>query len=452
MLGRAAAQPTLILWLAAVVGCNGDLEADVSLVLSDVVPTVVTVTWEVHDASADELYAEFGRTTSSEHRAPAIAVDGVAEAVLVGLKPDRTYRVRAVEASGGEPRRSAVETVRTGPVPTALPVLESWRAPAADSARGHVVTTIASSPSYAVIVDDDGDYVWWHQPDEDWDQVFIPRARRSRIGEWVVYLAATTWLGGGEADTDRLLMRVALDGTVLDRVEVPTAHHDMVELPDGTFAALRLDTRMVDDEAVEGDRIVEVAADGTQTDVWSIWDHETYDPDVVYAEDGTGWSHANALDYDPDEDVYYVSVRNLDTLYKIDRATGDVLWRFGGTSSDFTCEDWPPFQRQHQFEVIGDSVLVFDNGLPEDYDSRAVQYELDHAAGEATLTWSHHADPALFSIGFGDVTRLPSGNTLVIWSSQGRIDEVTPDGDVVWSLAEDLGAGFGYATWRSSLY
>jgi hypothetical protein len=435
------------------VGCAADFEAELGVVVADIVPTVVTVRWEVDDPSADELYVEFGRTTSSEQRAPAeIGDDGVAEAILVGLKPDRKYRLRAAEVVGGSARRSQVETVQTGPAPVALPDIEAWSAPLADHAGGFVVTTIASSPSYAVIVDDDGDYVWWHQPDADWDQVFIPRAIRSRTGPSMVYLAATTWTGGGEAETGWLLLRVALDGTEIDRYEVFGAHHDLVELSDGTLAAIRLDTRMVDGEAVEGDRIVEIAPDGTLTDVWSIWDHETYDPGIIYAEDGTGWSHANALDVDEDEDTYTLSARNLDTLYRIDRGSGDVLWRLGGAGSDFAGVADPPFQRQHQFDVLGDTILVFDNGLPEDYASRVVEYALDEAAGEAELTWSHRADPDLFSIGFGDAQRLPSGNTLVTWSTPGRIDEVTPGGDVVWSLEEDLGAGFGYATWASSLY
>ena len=51
----------------------------------------------------------------------------------------------------------------------------------------------------------------------------------------------------------------------------------------------------------------------------------------------------------------------------------------------------------------------------------------------------------------GDVYRLPNGNTLITWSALGQIDEVTPDGEVVWRLRSEIGKGFGFTMWRENL-
>jgi hypothetical protein len=47
---------------------------------------------------------------------------------------------------------------------------------------------------------------------------------------------------------------------------------------------------------------------------------------------------------------------------------------------------------------------------------------------------------------------LPSGNTLVVFSVKGQVDEVTPDGELIWQLTLGMGGALGYMTWLDSLY
>ena len=323
-----------------------------------------------------------------------------------------------------------------------------------DGLAGYLITSIATHPSSAAIIDADGDYVWWHQPAENWEKIYIPRVIPTRSGDGVLYEAATSWVSGGDdVESERELLRIAWDGTELQNTSIEHAHHDFVELPDGTVAIIRLHTLVVDDELVEGDRIVELRPDGEQVQIWTIWDHEEYDPDVTYGTDWAGWTHCNALDYDPDEDVYYIGSRHLNTIYKVDRATGDLLWRLGGEHSDFDFDEPTPFSCQHQFDIQPDGILLFDNSCPEEeLVSRVVEFGLDETAGEATLVWEYKPDPEIWSIGFGDVTRLDAGMILITWSSAGQIDVVTADGERTWQLNEEIGAGFGYTTWVASLY
>ena len=72
--------------------------------------------------------------------------------------------------------------------------------------------------------------------------------------------------------------------------------------------------------------------------------------------------------------------------------------------------------------------------------SRVVELAL--SGDQATVDWEHSADLACNLM--GDVTRLDGGNTLVSWSSKWQLDEVTPQGEVLWRLSGpgDVSAGF----------
>ena len=66
----------------------------------------------------------------------------------------------------------------------------------------------------------------------------------------------------------------------------------------------------------------------------------------------------------------------------------------------------------------------------------------------ATQLWSYTtADARSFVL--GDVQRLPNGNTLVIYSVAGIMQEVSPTGDLVQTLSA---GSFGYANFRETMY
>jgi hypothetical protein len=52
----------------------------------------------------------------------------------------------------------------------------------------------------------------------------------------------------------------------------------------------------------------------------------------------------------------------------------------------------------------------------------------------------------------GDVQRLPNGNTLVTYSYQGLIHEVSPEGALLQQLSWGIGGAVGYSMKRASLY
>jgi hypothetical protein len=139
-----------------------------------------------------------------------------------------------------------------------------------------------------------------------------------------------------------------------------------------------------------------------------------------------------------------LSFRNTSTVAKVDRKTGEILWRLGGKRSDFRIEGDPldGFSRQHDARLVGpDHVLLFDNGnLHTPPESRAAEYRLDLTSKTATLVWQYRRSPPLFARIAGSVQRLPSGHTLIAWGPRGVVSEVDAAGRTIW---EATTPGFG---------
>ena len=100
----------------------------------------------------------------------------------------------------------------------------------------------------------------------------------------------------------------------------------------------------------------------------------------------------------------------------------------------------------HGHHLLENGNIVFFSNAK----STVYEYALDESATALTATqrWSY-ATPDAASFVLGDVQRLPNGNTLVIYSVGGIMQEVSPMGDLVQTLNADT---FGYANFRETLY
>ncbi len=415
--------------------------------VSEAVPTVVTVRWDPGHEGAERAWVRYGSERGELGReAPAWPAEGGGyEALVLGLVPDTAYWLEPVVTAGRGEITAASTKIETGHVPTELPDTEVLADDLGAVDEGYLVTTIINSPPAAVILDRDGNYVWWHLLASE--GIASTRAYLSLDRRSVVYRHNVQ-------DGDPLgLVRVSLDGTQVEELPLDNEHHDFVELPGGSYAVLAQDVREVEGEEVVGDKLVELAPDGSLTDLWSAWDYLDVGPDTG-TDPQWGFAHANAVDHDPVEDALYVSCRRLNTIFKIDRLTGDRLWQLGGRDSDFTLPGGETtfFERQHQFHVWDGGIVVFDNGSFERMESWAAEYAFDEASGEAELTRIYSSDPPLYVYALGDASMLPSGNTLVSYSIAGQTDIVTPDDQRIWRLKMSLGGALGYATWVDSLY
>ncbi len=423
-------------------GCRPADGFEIELVQSEAIPTVYTAHWSVDSDAIDAAWWELGRDGEVERTVEVDPANGPDfESILIGMKPGSSYSLWAVVESGGETLRSFERRVETGYLPAELPELTVGRTAGVEPWQGLLVTTVAAMPPTAVILDEDGDIVWWHVLE---GVEALARARITPDHRSMLMLDMN--LAG---DVDAALYRVGLDGRGLETLPSYGFHHDFEVLADGTIAALVYDPVEIGGMLVPGDRLVELAPDGSTRVVYDVW----LDPEVEYqASDaymGRMWPHANAIDIVDDENAYIVSFLSLGGLVRIERDSGAVSWRLGGDQSDFTTIDGETdlFEHQHQFHWLDDSVLVFENGPMQMGVSRAVEYAVNLDDGGVFEAWEHESTRGLSSMILGDVHRFDSGTTLVTWSYGGLIEEVDPAGAQVWSVEASMGGAFGYTTW-----
>jgi hypothetical protein len=190
---------------------------------------------------------------------------------------------------------------------------------------------------------------------------------------------------------------------------------------------------------------------------WDSLDHVAPADSYVPAPRGgpAQWDyfHINSVEEDTDGNLI-VSGRHTWTVYKIDRATGNVIWRLGGKRSTFKLGRGVKTAWQHDARVHPDGTLtIFDNGAAGPAGpafrkhTRALTLRLDPAAKTATLVSAFVHPLGLSSDSQGNVQRLPNGDDFVGYGSRRWFTEYGPTGQVLFDAR--LAAGnSSYRTYR----
>ena len=217
-------------------------------------------------------------------------------------------------------------------------------------------------------------------------------------------------------------------GTVFCRNGYLTDHHEIRMLPNGHTFLEATDVQQVDmdtvvpggvhDAYVTGLIIQELDQSGNVVFQWRSWDHfaitDAIGVDLLaYNIDAV---HGNAIEIDSDTSIV-ISSRHLSEITKIDRRTGDIIWRWGGKHNQFTfIDDSIGFSYQHAIRKISNGhFTLFDNGDYSTSFSRAAEYALDEKAKTATLVWSYRHTPDIASPSMGYMQRLDDGSSLICW-------------------------------------
>jgi len=163
---------------------GGTVFSAVEAVVSGTIPTVITVRWGVGPGDVEQSWVDFGPDDDHGRRIAGhlLADTERWEAFLLGNKPQSDVHLQVGAVVDGQTYVTEPMTRTTGPAPSDLPGIQVDTLDAQRAVHGFFVTTILTIPSWAVIIDTDGDYVWWHQPPEDWEAIFSSRARLSGDG------------------------------------------------------------------------------------------------------------------------------------------------------------------------------------------------------------------------------------------------------------------------------
>ena len=412
----------------------------------DTVTTVIDVSWRTPEALRS--WVEFGETAALGHQTDASQLPRQDhDFLLLGMPPETEVYYQLVhEDTDGNELRSAVFTASTGALPAAFPQLTLSEG--STDLGVYVVSTLAGGAWGPVIYDGMGRPVWYYLDTGGFNTY---RARLSRDGRAVYYNAVGT--GDVDSANKSAIARVSLAGEVEGNWLVSGLTHDFVELPDGDIVTIAYDVREVEGEQVRGDKLVRLdPKTGNTTDLWTTWDH--WDPATSGHDDGDDtWTHANAIDYDAEENCFYLGIRDFGSIIKLDADTFEREWGLSGDANSF---DWvgegDGWVLEHQFEVTGDKILVFDNGDKTRASSWIQEYTLDTEAMTAERTWLYEADPTIFVYALGDVDTLPSGDLLVTWATSGLFQRITREGEVTWQLSSPLGFAAGYTVIVEELY
>ncbi|MBU8892721.1 MAG: aryl-sulfate sulfotransferase [Bacteroidales bacterium] len=183
---------------------------------------------------------------------------------------------------------------------------------------------------------------------------------------------------------------------------------------------------------VEGIIIQEFDKQNNLVFQWRSWDHLdiTDAINTVFTDLFVYYTHGNAIEIDYDGNIL-VSVLAMNQIIKIDRNTGDIIWRLGGINSDFTFTNDEGFCRQHDIRRISNgNITLYDNGVCHTPQiSRAKEYKLDEVNKTATLVWEYKHPEEIFCIAMGNVQRLSNGNTFINW---GQLPIEAMQGDDLW--------------------
>ena len=366
------------------------------------------------------------------------------EVFVFGMHAEGAYDLRALSTTAdGQTLVSEPQTFGTGTLPFPVATTGVTDLDPARLQPGWTLTNFAInltvSRVVAVMLDQDARVVWYYDLGDEEGRADV---EVSLLGDGD--LAQRHVLIGGAVPPLGHPVEVDLAGNVLwegpEQAEgVVLAgegmHHTFQQLPGGDFVTLYFD--FADGHIL--DRIEQIDRDLQLTWSWSTADHED-----VLGEDYVG---GNYVIVDEDDGVAYFNGRIVHRLFKIDRATGDVIWTLGDGGDFEPIPDEPEtwFLGTHAPSLLPDGhLLIYDNGAPGERDySRVVEYELDEANMTAELVWEYPgqlADDEWFNNVWGDVDRLANGNTLITAGSmlgndsQSRIFEVTPEGDKVWQV------------------
>jgi hypothetical protein len=228
------------------------------------------------------------------------------------------------------------------------------------------------------------------------------------------------------------LRELSWSGATRRVVPTPNGHHGFALAADGSVVGLAAQVRDV--EVPEEGGVVPVVGDAlvrwgeapdTVTDTFAWWEVAPGNNwEKPFYELGFDWTHGSGLGAGPGGGLVYTSV-GLDAAVVVG-ADGARIVTVGGPDGVGV------LSRPHAPTWTEDDTLLLFN-----YDVALGGHALELAVDDGAVDeiWQHGRGLGRHTASLGQALRLPGGTTLVVWSTAGIADEVTPEGEVVWSIA-----------------
>jgi hypothetical protein len=368
-----------------------------------------------------------GRTTKNT---PSTSSPGSQEpARVIHSPPARPQYVRAFRS-------------RPDLSPPGVEVVEGAR----DTAPGYIFAAPKKGESQEgpMIVDDRGEPVWFRPMQGKHAMDFkVQQYRGEPVLTW--YEGVGTSYGRGEY--------VIADGSYREITRVRAGngyegdHHEFLITPQGT-ALITIYNPLPWDLSPFGGPVDGVVVDGIAQEIdiqsgevlfeWHSLDHvgleESYSKPMEGSQGPFDYFHINSIDLDHDGNLL-VSARRTFAVYKIDRKSGEIIWRLGGRYSTFEMSPGSRTRYQHDARRQPDgTITIFDNGgVHKNDQSYGVALELDTDAMAADVARKYAHPEERLAATQGNMQMLPNGNAFVGWGSEPVFSEFGSDGELLFS-------------------
>jgi hypothetical protein len=358
---------------------------------------------------------------------------------------------------GCDPIRRAKATVSSSPAehawsfrsrPDLHPPVIEVTTPAHDTAPGYVFVAPKNGPDEAgpgqdgcVILDNDGQPVWLRLLQNESMDVMNFKAQTYK-GEKVLTWWEGHHTGYGQGEyviCDRTYNEIKRFGAGNG---YEGDHHEFLITTQDT-ALITIYDKVKRDLSALGGPADGVVLDGIAQEIdietgevlfeWHSLEHVSFEESYLKPYD---YFHINSIDV-YDKDHLLISSRATWTVYKVDRKTGEIVWRLGGKKSDFAMGPGSVFVYQHDARHHeGGLITIFSNGSKNRRKrSRGIMIKIDEDAMTATLVREYIHPHKLRSPTQGNVQVLPNGNVFVGWGSAPAISEFGRDGELLFSAA-----------------
>jgi len=265
------------------------------------------------------------------------------------------------------------------------------------------------------------------------------------------------------------LFELSLNGDFIFQSPNLGFHHDMSKTDNNTYFGLvtvqqaydcppidcppLIEMLFPDGISWKGDKILELNQNGEIIWEWNTFDYigaDNYNSHYINILTNTNltvdWTHCNEVFYEAEENVVYLSIRNLNTITKINYETKEIVWHLGDLdilNNNSYFNEHPSFNHQHTpIRLDNGNFLVFNNGT---YNSPQVsscqEYSIDD--NSFNLIWEYTLPDTLYTLARGECHRMDNGQTLIGTGQSSNFIMLNTDDEIIWhgviKSALDLG-------------
>ena len=182
---------------------------------------------------------------------------------------------------------------------------------------------------------------------------------------------------------------------------------------------------------------------------WDALQHipltDSYEPASSATSSNNIWDayHLNSIGLTDNVDDILVSGRNTWTIYRINKPTGNIVWKLGGKQTSFTIESGGEFSWQHDARFLPNNLIsMFDDNSDDSSvpgpPSHGLILQLDLVNMTASLYRSYYHDPNIIVASQGNVQSLANGNKFVGWGQSQYYSEFNEAGNTETNPALNL--------------